>query len=146
MADRQPGIRSGGHTGNTFPCMTEKVRLDKWLWAARFFKTRSAATDAVHGGKVEVNGDTAKPARNIQPGDTVRVRLAPYEHTVVVTGLGERRGSAAAAAALYEETEASRLTRERLRDQLRLAPNLEFTSGKPSKKDRRAIEKVRGRK
>jgi ribosome-associated heat shock protein Hsp15 len=123
--------------------MADKVRIDKWLWAARFFKTRSAATDAVHGGKVEVNGDTAKPARTIQPGDTVRVRLPPYEHTVVITGLGERRGSATAAASLYEETAASRLTRERVRDQLRMAPNLEFTSGKPSKKDRRAIEKIK---
>jgi ribosome-associated heat shock protein Hsp15 len=123
--------------------MADKVRIDKWLWAARFFKTRSAATDAVHGGKVEVNGDTAKPARTIQPGDTVRVRLPPYEHTVVITGLGERRGSATAAASLYEETAASRLTRERVRDQLRMAPNLEFTAGKPSKKDRRAIEKIK---
>ena len=123
-----------------------KVRLDKWLWAARFFKTRSAATDAVHGGKVDVNGEGAKPARPVQAGDTIRVRLAPYEHTVVVTGLAERRGSAAVAASLYQETEGSRAARERLREQLRLAPNLEFTAGKPTKKDRRAFEKFRGKR
>jgi ribosome-associated heat shock protein Hsp15 len=140
------GRRWDGDLGNTFPVMPDKVRLDKWLWAARFFKTRSGATEAVHGGKVEVNGDAAKAARLVQPGDTVRVRLPPFDHVVVVTGVAERRGSAAAAASLYEETEASRVTRERVREHLRLAPNLEFTAGKPSKKDRRAIEKVRGRK
>jgi ribosome-associated heat shock protein Hsp15 len=123
-----------------------KVRLDKWLWAARFFKTRSAATDAVHGGKIDVNGEGAKPARPVQPGDTVRIRLAPYEHIVVVTGLADRRGSATVAAGLYQETDASRTARERLHEQLRLAPNLEFTAGKPTKKDRRAFEKFRGKR
>ena len=123
----------------------EKVRLDKWLWAARFFKTRSAATEAVTGGKVEVNQDTAKPARLVQPGDMVRVRLAPYEWLIEVTGTAERRGSAAAAAALYRETDASRDTRARLAEQLRLAPNFEFTTGKPTKKDRRTFDKFRGR-
>lgn len=127
--------------------MTEaKVRLDKWLWAARFYKTRSAATDAVNGGKIEVNGEGAKPARPVQPGDTIRIRLAPYEQIVKVTGLAERRGSAAVAAGLYRETDASRAARERLREQLRMAPNLEFTAGKPSKKDRRAFEKFRGKR
>ena len=127
--------------------MTEaKVRLDKWLWAARFYKTRSTATDAVNGGKIEVNGEGAKPARPVQPGDTIRIRLAPYEQIVVVTGLAERRGSAAVAVGLYRETDASRAARERLREQLRMAPNLEFTAGKPSKKDRRAFEKFRGKR
>ena len=124
----------------------QKVRLDKWLWAARFFKTRSAATDAVHGGKIDVNGEGAKPARPVQPGDTIRIRLAPYEYIVVVTGLADRRGSAAIAAGLYQETAASRAARERLHEQLRLAPNLEFTAGKPTKKDRRAFEKFRGKR
>jgi ribosome-associated heat shock protein Hsp15 len=123
-----------------------RVRLDKWLWAARFFKTRSAATEAVHGGKVDVNGDGAKPARPVQPGDTVRIRLAPYEHVVVVTGLADRRGSAEVAAGLYQETEESRTARERQREQLRMAPNLEFSDGKPSKKDRRAFQKFRGKR
>lgn len=123
-----------------------KVRLDKWLWAARFFKTRSAATDAVHGGKIDVNGEGAKPARPVQPGDTVRVRLAPYEHIVVVTALADRRGSATVAAGLYQETDASRTARERLHEQLRIAPGFEFESGKPSKKERRAFEKFRGKR
>lgn len=124
----------------------QKVRLDKWLWAARFFKTRTAATDAVTGGKAEINGEGAKPARPVQPGDTLRIRLAPYEYIVVVTGVAERRGSAAMAAGLYRETDASRATRERLHEQLRLAPNLEFSAGKPSKKDRRTIERLRGQR
>ena len=123
-----------------------KTRLDKWLWAARFFKTRSAATEAVLGGKIEVNGEGAKPARSVQAGDTVRIRLAPYEHTVVVTGIAERRGSAAIAATLYQETEASRVLRERQQELLKLAPGFEFPEGKPSKKERRAFEKVRGKR
>ena len=122
-----------------------RIRLDKWLWAARFFKTRSAATEAVHGGKIEVNGEAAKPARLIQPGDTVRVRLAPYEHTVVVTGLAERRGSAAVAATLCQETEASAALREKVREQLRMAPGFSFPEGKPSKKERRAFQRFRGK-
>lgn len=124
----------------------QKVRLDKWLWAARFYKTRSAATEAIAGGKVTVNGDGAKPARPVQSGDTIRIRLAPYEHTVVVTALAERRGSAAVAAGLYQETAASRATRQRQHELLKIAPGFEFPEGKPSKKDRRAFEKVRGKR
>lgn len=124
----------------------ERVRLDKWLWAARYFKTRSAATEAVHGGKVAVNTEAAKPARLLRVGDTVSIRLPPYEHVVVVTALAERRGSAAVAATLYQETEASRTARERQAELLRLAPAFMLPSGKPSKRDRRAFEKVRGRK
>jgi ribosome-associated heat shock protein Hsp15 len=124
----------------------DAVRLDKWLWAARFFKTRSAATDAVNGGKVDVDGQRPKPAHPVRSGTTIRIRVPPYEHILVVTGIAERRGSAAAAADLFRETEASRLARERLREQHRLAPSLQFTEGKPSKKQRRAFEKVRGRK
>ncbi len=122
------------------------VRLDKWLWAARFYKTRSAATEAVLGGKVDVNGDGAKPARTVRAGDTIVVRVAPYRFEVVVTGVGERRGTAAQAAELYQETQASVAARALLADQLRLAPSLEFSEGRPSKKDRRAIEKLRGRR
>ena len=119
------------------------VRLDKWLWAARFYKTRSAATEAVAGGKVDVNGDAAKPARAVSPGDTIRVRIAPHEWTVTVTGLGERRGSAAQAALLYVELEASRTARERKMQQLKDAPLLRFEGGKPNKQDRRTIRKLR---
>lgn len=124
----------------------EKVRLDKWLWAARFYKTRSAATEAVTGGKVEVNGEHPKPAKTIQHGDEIRVRLGPFEHILKVTGLAERRGSATQAATLFEETAASLAARERHAEMLRLAPNMEFDEGKPNKKDRRALEKLRGKR
>jgi len=123
----------------------ERARLDKWLWAARFFKTRSAATEAVAGGKVEVNGEHPKPARMVQPGNEIRVRLGPFEHIVVVTAVAERRGTAAQAARLFQETPASLAARERHAELLRLAPNLEFDQGKPNKKDRRALDKLRGR-
>jgi ribosome-associated heat shock protein Hsp15 len=123
----------------------DKVRLDKWLWAARFFKTRSAATEAVLGGKIEVNGDAAKPSRLIQPGDMIRVRIAPDEWHLAVTATADRRGSAEAAARLFAETDASRIARERLREQLRLAPNPDFGAGKPTRKDRRALQRWRGR-
>lgn len=122
------------------------VRLDKWLWAARFYKTRSAATEAVLGGKVDVNGDGAKPARTVRSGDVIVVRVAPYRWELEVTGVGDRRGTAAQAAELYRETAASLLARTQLADQLRLAPSLEFSEGRPSKKDRRAMEKLRGRR
>ncbi len=121
-----------------------RVRLDKWLWAARFFKTRSAATDAVHGGKAEVNGEPAKPARMVAPGDTVHLRLAPYDYALVVTALADRRGSAEAAAKLYQETPESIAARSRLAEQLRLAPDWGATSGKPDKKQRREIRKWKG--
>src|SRR6516225_1651204 len=98
------------------------VRVDKWLWAARFFKTRSAATEAIAGGKVEVNGERAKPAKTMKPGDEVRIRLGPYEHILTVRALAERRGPAAVAQGLYEETAASREARQRLAEQHALAP------------------------
>jgi ribosome-associated heat shock protein Hsp15 len=121
------------------------VRLDKWLWAARFYKTRSAATEAVQGGKVEVGGDPAKPARALRVGEMVRVRIAPYEWVVEVTGLGERRGTAAQAAALYTETRESIAARARQHDLLQAAPVFEFEKGKPTKKDRRQLDRFRGR-
>lgn len=122
-----------------------KVRLDKWLWAARFYKTRSAATEAVAGGKVEVNGEHPKPAKTVQAGDEVRLRVGPFEHILHVTAVAERRGTVAQAAALFEETMASLAARARHAEMLRLAPNLEFEDGKPSKKDRRALNRLRGR-
>ncbi len=121
------------------------IRLDKWLWAARFFKTRSAATAAVSGGKVEVNDEPAKPARQVTIGDTVRVRLPPYTWSVTVTGIGERRGTTAQAAALYLESDASRAERERTAAQLRDAPLLRFDDGKPGKRDRRTLRRLKGR-
>ncbi len=123
-----------------------QVRLDKWLWAARFFKTRSAATAAVIGGKIEVNGESAKPARLVGPDDVVVVRLTPYRWELAVTGVAERRGTAAQAAALYRETPSSFAARSAVAEQLRLAPALEFSEGRPSKKERRAIDRLRGRR
>ena len=124
-----------------------KVRLDKWLWAARFFKTRALAVEAVEGGKVQVNGDRPKRARLLQLGDEVRVRLGPYEHLVTVRGLSDRRGAASQAAALYEETEASRSAREALSVQLKSLHSLFGPEkGRPTKKDRREIERLKGRR
>jgi ribosome-associated heat shock protein Hsp15 len=126
----------------------DAVRLDKWLWAARFFKTRSLATDAVAGGKVDVNGERAKPAKAVKPGDEVRLRVGPYEHILIIRELGERRGPAAVAATLYEETPASRAERERLAAQLRIAPAafVYEDKGRPTKKDRRDLAKFIDRK
>jgi ribosome-associated heat shock protein Hsp15 len=123
----------------------DRVRIDKWLWAARFFKTRSLAADAIGGGKVSMNGDHVKPAKMIQLGDEIRIRLGPYEHTVIVRGLSERRGPASVAATLYEETEASRVAREKHAEQLRMAPAAFVfeDKGRPTKKDRREIERLR---
>lgn len=125
----------------------DKVRLDKWLWAARFFKTRALASEAIAGGKVQVNGDRAKRARPLQLGDEVRVRQAPYEFLVVVRALSARRGPAAAAAALYEERPESAAAREALAIQLKtLHAAFVAEQGRPTKRDRREIERVRGRR
>jgi ribosome-associated heat shock protein Hsp15 len=119
------------------------VRLDRWLWAARFFKTRSLATGAVAGGKVHVNGERSKPAKLLRVGDRLRVRVGPYEHDVIVRGLAERRGPARAAAELYEETPESRTARLRLAEQHRVAPSMRYEGkGRPTKKDRREIERL----
>lgn len=120
------------------------MRLDKWLWAARFFKTRSAAADAVDGGKVDIAGDRAKRARPVQVGDVVTIRRPPYEQHIVVRGLSELRGPASVAAKLWEETAESKQARERLAFQLKNAPTLTFTGGgRPTKRDRREIQKVK---
>jgi ribosome-associated heat shock protein Hsp15 len=125
----------------------DRVRLDKWLWAARFYKTRALAAEAVEGGKVQVNGDRPKRARPLQAGDEIRVRLGPYEHVVTVRGLSDRRGPASQAAALYEETEASRSAREALAVQLKSLHSLfGAEKGRPTKKDRREIERLKGRR
>jgi ribosome-associated heat shock protein Hsp15 len=125
----------------------EKVRLDKWLWAARFFKTRVLAAEAIEGGKVEVNGDRPKRARPLQVGDELRIRLGPYEHIVMVRALSGRRGPAMQAAGLYQETEASRSAREERALQLKSLHSLFGPEkGRPTKKDRREIERLKGRR
>jgi ribosome-associated heat shock protein Hsp15 len=124
----------------------QKVRLDKWLWAARFYKTRSIAADAVETGKVEVNGERAKRAKQLQVGDSLRIRLGPYHHIVVVRALSERRGPAPVAATLYEETAEGRKAREAMQVQVKAAQSVSgYESGRPTKKDRRDIERLRRR-
>ena len=122
------------------------MRIDKWLWAARFFKTRSLAAAAVDGGHVEVNGERAKPAKQVKEGDELRIRINPYTHVVRVRGLSERRGPASQARELYQETEESRRERERLAEQRRLAPVPAYEEGgRPTKRDRRDLARVKRR-
>jgi ribosome-associated heat shock protein Hsp15 len=124
-----------------------RVRLDKWLWAARFFKTRALAAEAIGGGKVTMRGDRVKPARPLQVGDEISIRLGPYEHVVRVRALSARRGPATVAATSYEETPQSVAARQKLADQLRLAPAalVYEDKGRPTKRDRREIERWRKR-
>ena len=122
----------------------ERVRIDKWLWAARFFKTRSAATEAVSGGRVHVNGVRVKPAREVTIGDTVELSVQTQKRTVRVTALSGKRGPAAAAAKLYAETPESVEARERDALQRRLTKPLGADLGeRPSKRDRRRLEALR---
>jgi len=121
------------------------VRIDKWLWAARFFKTRALAVEAIEGGKVELNDDKVKRAKLVHVGDRVRVRLGPYEHQLTVLGLSERRGPAPVAQLLYSEDAASKTRREALALQLRAqAPLFRGGSGRPTKKERRDLGKLKG--
>jgi ribosome-associated heat shock protein Hsp15 len=124
----------------------EKVRLDKWLWAARFYKTRALASEAIAGGKVQVNGDRAKRARPLQVGDDIRVRQGPYNYQVVVRELSGRRGPAPEAARLYEERPESRAAREAMSLQLK-SLHAAFIPEKrrPTKRDRREIDRLKGR-
>jgi ribosome-associated heat shock protein Hsp15 len=125
----------------------EQVRIDKWLWAARFFKTRSAATDAVSGGRVHVNDARAKASKEVRVGDTVSIRIEQLEWIVVVTGLSDKRGSATLAATLYDETADSRARREQRSLELRMARPLGADlGGRPTKQDRRRLDGLRGRK
>jgi len=121
----------------------DKVRLDRWLWAARFFKTRALAAAAVAGGKVHVNGTRAKPAKQLQTGDGLRIRVGPYEWRVTVGALSERRGPPAAARALYEESPEGRAARERLAEQHKIAPAPTYEGkGRPTKRERRELERL----
>ena len=120
-----------------------RVRLDRWLWAARFFKTRALSAAAVAGGKVHVNGTRAKPAKQLQVGDGLRVRTGPYEWLVTVRALSERRGPPKVAQTLYEESAEGRVARERLAELHKIAPApAKKGKGRPTKKERREIERL----
>jgi ribosome-associated heat shock protein Hsp15 len=120
------------------------MRIDKWLWAARFFKTRSLAQHAVAGGRVKLNGDRIKPAHEVKPGDAVAVRIEEFEWQVTVRGLAERRGPAAEARKLYDESAAGLAERQRLMDLRRWgAEPASRLKGRPTKRDRRLLEKLR---
>lgn len=126
------------------PTEAPGVRLDKWLWAARFFKTRSLAAKAIVGGKVQVNGRRAKRSSILRVGDRVRVRKRAVEFQLVVRSISERRGSADKAAKLYEETPESQQARADHARQRKAAPTFSFREkGRPSKKERRALNRLK---
>jgi len=124
-----------------------KVRLDKWLWAARFYKTRSISIGEIDKGRVRVNGANVKPARDVKAGDTIEMRSGPVIRTVTVRALSAVRGPASAAALLYAETKASAAQRLAAAEQRRLAPEPAQTipQGRPSKRDRRDLDALRDR-
>ena len=122
------------------------MRLDRWLWAARLYRTRTLAAEAVTGGRVHVGGDRAKPSRDVRVGDELEVVTGPVRRTVVVRGLAERRGPAKQAALLYEETAESVAEREHLAAQARAAAQQVVRGeGRPTKRDRRRLEQARRR-
>jgi ribosome-associated heat shock protein Hsp15 len=126
--------------------MMSRVRIDKWLWAARFFKTRSLAARACEFGKIECNGQPAKASRELRIGDMLHVKNESGEFQVEVLVLSEMRGAAAVAQTLYRETDASRELRLKLAEERKAMPHFEATrEGKPSKRDRREIARLRGR-
>ena len=120
----------------------EKLRIDKWLWAARFYKTRSLASEEIDKGRVRVNDVEIKPAKEVKLGDTVTLRQGPATRTLVVRGINDKRGGAPQAQLMYEETEASLNLRAQLSEQRRLEPASSLEHGRPTKRDRRSIDKV----
>jgi ribosome-associated heat shock protein Hsp15 len=123
----------------------ERVRIDKWLWAARFFKTRSLAAHAVEGGRVRVAGERVKPAKELKPGDEVTVHIGELEWVVEVRALAARRGPAETARQLYTEREASRERREGIMAARKQEPEPGFgLRGRPTKRDRRMLRKLTG--
>lgn len=124
--------------------MNDGVRADKWLWAARFFKTRTQATEAIEAGQVRLAGERIKPARGVRPGDLLEIRTAGGRFEVIVRALAERRGSAVIAQSLYEETEQGRTAREAERERSRRhADPAAQIFARPTKKDRRHLDRFR---
>lgn len=129
------------------PASDGKVRLDKWLWAARFYKTRSLSSEEIDKGRVTVNGQVAKPSRDVKPGDVLELRSGPVVRTLVVRALSGVRGPAPVAALLYDETAESLARRQDQAEQRRLAPEpaLALQQGRPTKRDRRDMQELSGR-
>ncbi len=123
----------------------ERLRIDKWLWAARFYKTRTLASAEVDKGRVQLNGASVKPAREVKVGDVLQLRLGAVMRTVHVTGISDKRGSAPVAALLFCETPESLALRAAAAEQHRLAPEpaLSLTHGRPTKRERRDTDQVR---
>lgn len=119
----------------------EKYRVDKWLFAARFFKTRSLAAEAIDRGRITVNGQRVKPAKILVIGDMLIIRINNYQYEIEVLGLSNKRGSAAIAQQLYRETEESYRQRELLAARIKAQPQPFYTKGRPTKRDRREIER-----
>lgn len=121
----------------------ERLRIDKWLWAARFYKTRTLASGEIDKGRVQVNGVAVKPARELKAGDSVLLRSGPVSRTVTVLAVSDKRGPAPVAARLYQETEDSIRQRQQAAEQRRLAPEPALSLGRPTKRDRRDTEQLR---
>ena len=135
-----PAPRTSGHPGlQPVTDGNAGIRLDKWLWAARFFKTRSLATEAVEGGKIRIRGDRPKPAKAVRIGDEIEVRTLAGIFQIVVTGLADRRGPSSLAQALYEENEDSRRVRLELAERRRSEALIRPWKGRPTKRERRAL-------
>lgn len=119
---------------------TSRVRIDKWLWAARFYKTRGLSAEAVDGGKVQVNGERVKPAKTLKAGDALVIRNGPYVWEITVLETSDRRGPASEAAKLYQETEESRRMREERSAMIKAEHQSNpYAGGRPTKKQRRQI-------
>jgi ribosome-associated heat shock protein Hsp15 len=121
------------------------VRMDKWLWAARFFKTRALAARACELGRITSNGQIAKPAREVHVGDLLHIKNESGEFQVEVLQLSDTRGPAAVAQTLYRETEASRELRRKLTEERKAMPQFDFLEGRPTKRERRQLVRLRGR-
>jgi ribosome-associated heat shock protein Hsp15 len=132
-------------TRHPMPSPPDRVRLDKWLWAARFYKTRSLAAQAIDGGRVKLNGERAKPSKDVKPGDRVELTTGELRWSVEVAAVSTRRGPAAEAARLYAESAESRTLREQILAQRRAAPHpARDARGRPTKRNRRMIRRFTG--
>jgi len=143
--DGRSDVRDGIHVRRSLADV-EQIRIDKWLWAARFFKTRALATEAIAGGRVHLNDARVKPSKEVRVGDTVEVTIGEVQRTVVVAGLADKRGPASVTATLYEETAESVAAREQRASERRLsrAPGADL-GARPTKQDRRRLDALRRR-